>query len=140
MSRSPRPLTVSFLAAGVLLVAILNGTRAAWLWQRREFLATLIVSVPLAYLVGSAIVWCAIWCAAGIGLWRMARWGRTLTAVAVVLYHAHNWINRWLFEVSEFARLVWPWQALVTIISIALTYGILWRPRVRRRFTTSSLE
>lgn len=138
--RRRRPAPVTILSIGVLTVAVLNGTRAVWLWQRRDFLSTLSVSAPIGYLIAAALFWAGAWAAAGVGLWRMAGWARWLVSAGVVLYHAHNWIVRWVFEVSEYARLVWPWHALITFFSVAFTLFILWRPRTRRRFENLAPE
>ncbi len=129
-----RSTTVTFLSIGIVVVAALNLVRAIWLWLRISLLTTLPLTAPLWLLIAASIVAALVWGAAGIGLWRLASWSRWLALAFVVLYHAYNWIIRWQFEVSDYARLTRPWNMIITVVSISLTWIILWRPNVRSQF------
>ena len=135
-----RSATVTFLSVGVVIVAALNLVRAIWLWLRMPLLTTLPLTAPLWLLIVASIAAALVWGVAGIGLWRLASWSRWLALAFVVLYHAYNWIIRWQYEVSEYARLTRPWNMLITIVSITLTWIILWRPNVRHQFDPISLR
>ncbi len=129
-----RSTTVTFLSVGIVIVAALNLVRGVWLWLRIPLLTTLPLTAPLSLLITASVAAALVWGVAGIGLWRLASWSRYLALVFVVLYHVYNWIIRWQYEVSEYARLTRPWNILITIVSILLTWIILWRPNVRRQF------
>jgi hypothetical protein len=133
-----RPRSVTWLALAVLLLSAVNLLRAVRVVLGLQFLAQLNLSVSPAYLGWSGLMWGAALGAAAAGLWWLRPWGRWLALGAVSLYYLHAWINRLLFDTSIYARQVWPWEALVSLLAVGLTWGILWRPGVRRAFRTEA--
>jgi hypothetical protein len=130
----PRPVLVTWLALAVLLLSAANLVSAAQVWLRTTYLAGLKLAVPPTYLGLSGFVWGIVLAAATVGLLRLRPWGRWLTLGAVSLVHLQAWIDRLVFDRSAFARQVWPWEAAVSLVSLVLTWGILWRPRIRKAF------
>lgn len=92
------------------------------------------LSASPVYLGATGLFWAITLGAAAVGLWRLRAWGRWLGLGAVSLYCMHTWLNRFLFDLSAYARQVWPWEAAVSLLSLALTWGILWLPGVRASF------
>lgn len=129
-----RPVAVTWLALAVLILSAANLLRAAQVWLRLAYLAELDLSVAPFYLGASGLVWGILLGAAGFGLWRTRPWGRRLALATVCLLHLHAWINRLIFETSDYARQVWPWEAAASAIGVALTWGILGWPSVRTAF------
>ena len=135
-----RPRSVTWLALAVLLFSAVNLLRAVRVFLGLEMLAQLNLSVSPAYLGVSGLVWGAALGATAAGLWRLRPWGRWLALGAVSLYHLYAWVNRLMFDTSIYARQVWPWEALVSVLAVGLTWGILWRPGVRRVFRGGESE
>lgn len=129
-----RPRTVTFLAAWVLLLGLLQCVRAANLFARRDLLLELNLSLPLPYAVAAAGVWGGALVAAAVGLWRLKRWGRWLTLAAVTGSQAYGWLERLLFARSDYTELSTGFGLGVTLILLIFAWGILWRPSVKTRF------
>jgi len=129
-----RPRGVTWLALAVLLLSAVNLLRAIRVFSGPDHLAQLNLSVSPAYLGVSGLAWAAVLGAAASGLWRLQPWGRWLALGAVSLFHLNAWLNRLAFEVSTYARQVWPWEALVSVLAVGLTWAVLWRPSVRDAF------
>lgn len=127
-----RPRSVTLLALVVFILGLAQGVRAATFFQQRAVLAGLGLSIPLPYAVGAAAVWCAALLAAAAGLWNLGRWAGWLTLAAVTGSQAQGWIDRWLFARSDYARLTVGFNAVLTALILALTWGVvMWQ---RRRF------
>jgi hypothetical protein len=129
-----RARSVTTLALAVLLLAAVNCVRAARVFLGSAFLAQLKLSASPLYLGASGLAWGLLFGAAAAGLWYLRPWGRWLALAGIVLYQAQAWFNRLLFDSSTYARLVWPWQGAISVLSVALTWGILWWPAIRAAF------
>lgn len=104
-------------------------------WERWDFLRQLSLNVPLAYLVGRNVFWAGGFILLALGLWLLKPWARVGVLAAMPLYFALGWAERWFFRVSDFARVPILWAMALSLLWIALTWAILWRPSVRRVFT-----
>ncbi len=131
----PRPFSVTLLALAVFCLAGFNLLGAVSGFQRYAFLRSLPLGVPPAYLIVSDGVWAAVFVVMGIGLWRLKHWGRVGTLAAFNLYVAQGWLDRLIFNPSDFARVTIPWALGTSVISLALVWGILLRRAARRSFS-----
>ena len=129
-----RPLSVTWLSILVFILGLMEWTRAATLFTRRSLLVELDVSLSLPYAIVSAAGWGGVLLAAALGLWRLAGWGRWLALAAVTGSQAQAWLDRLLFSRSDYAQLSTGFALSVTLIVLALTWGVLWRPAVKKRF------
>src|SRR5574341_373504 len=120
-----RPKTVTFLAALVFILGLLQCARAANLFTRRDFLLELNLSISLPYAVASAAIWGGALVAASIGLWMLRRWGWWLALAAVTGSQVHGWIDRLLFDRSDYAQLSIGFGLGATLVILALTWGLL---------------
>jgi len=124
-----RPRLVTLVAAWVLISGLLQWTRAATLFARWNLLLELEISLPLPYAIATAAAWGGLLVAASIGLWHMKRWARWLTLAAVTGSQAQSWLDRFLFDRSDYARLSTGFAFGLTALVLALTWGVLWRKR-----------
>jgi hypothetical protein len=128
-SSTPRPLSVTILALGVLTIAGFNLIRfyqAIRLWG---FLSEFPGISPL-FLSVSGLVWGAAGLALAWGLWRGYPPARRLTLIFATAYALYAWIDRlWISKPGLSANL--PFSAGLTIILLLVTAWILTRPRVR---------
>lgn len=86
----------------------------------------------LAWLVTGKLAWGIIF---GVTAWSVGRWkawGRKLLLAAITLYQAHIWLNHLLFDVSEYSRQVWPFEAGISLITLAAVWGLACLPSLRR--------
>ncbi len=134
-----RPLSVTFLALAVLMVAMLSATRGVSLLARRDLLTQLGPHIPWLYLATGGLVWGPVLGAAAWGLWRLAAWGRGLILVALPIYQMHQWLDYGLLAVSTYSQQVWPWYLLLSLIGLVITWAILSRPAARRAFQTADI-
>jgi len=129
-----RPRIVTFLVALVFLLGLLQWLRAGTLFVRRDFLAQLNLSISLPYAIGSAAIWGGVLVAASFGLWRLKRWGWWLALGAVSLAQAQQWFDRLVFDRSDYARLSRGFALGTTLLILALIWGGLGWPSIRKRF------
>ena len=133
--RRKRPRSVFCFALAVLYLGAVNLIRARLALRGESFVASLPLTMPLPYLAASAMVWGSVFCIAAFGVWRLWPWARKLTLGAIVIYQLHIWINHFLFDTSDYARQVWPFQAGVSAAWIILVWGFLFLPAVRHFYS-----
>ena len=92
------------------------------------------MTVSLGYLAAMGGFWGVTLTACAVGLVRFRPWARWSTLAAVTLYQVHVWINHLLFDASDYARQTRPWDALVTLVLLALVWGSLSPRSVRKTF------
>ena len=119
----------------MLYLGAVNLIRARLALRGESFVASLPLTMPLPYLAASAMVWGSVFCIAAFGVWRLWPWARKLTLGAIVIYQLHIWINHFLFDTSDYARQVWPFQAGVSAAWIILVWGFLFLPAVRHFYS-----
>lgn len=86
----------------------------------------------LAWLVTGKLAWGVIFGVTAWSVGRLKAWGRKLLLAAITLYQAHIWLNHLLFDVSEYSRQVWPFEAGVSLITLAAVWGLACLPSLRR--------
>lgn len=122
------------LALVILLVGLANVGRAMVALQYAIRLPDLPLTVPWSYLVLAGSLWGAVFLACTVGLMRLYPWGRWGTLVAASLYQAHVWIDRLLFDASDYARQTRPRDLLLSVLFLGLVWGVLNLRIVRRLF------
>jgi hypothetical protein len=131
----PRPASVTILALAGLCLSAFNLLGVASGWERRTFLRALPLSLPPDYLIVSAAAWAVIFAALAMGLWRLKRWARLGALGASLLYAAQKWFDRVVFARSDFSRETLPFTLALTVLSLALVWGLLLRRKVRQSFS-----
>jgi hypothetical protein len=121
-------------ALAVLYLGVANLLRARLALDGQAFARTLPLSMPLIYLAVCGLVWGSVFVIAAWGVWRLHPWARSLLLGAIVVYQIHIWINHFAFDTSSYARLVWPFHAWISAAWIALVWGGLFLPTLRRLF------
>lgn len=132
----PRPFSVTLLALAVFCLAGFKLLGVVAGLQQWAFLNTLALSVPPVYLIAARGIWGITFAAVGVGLWRLKRWGRSGALAACTLYAAHGWLERLAYSRSDFAGATQPWALAGSVTGLVLVWGILWRGKVRRSFST----
>ncbi len=118
----------------VLVLGLANLGRAGVALHYATRLPDLPMTVTWLYLAAMGGFWGLAFVACAVGLLRFHPWGRWSTLAAVTLYEAHVWVNHLLFDASDYARQTWPWDLVLTFFLLALIWGLLNWPSIRREF------
>jgi hypothetical protein len=132
-----RPRRVTLFSMLVLLFGSgLNLVRAIWAWGEASAFAEMSVStaLPMEWLAALSLIWSVVFALCAIGLWRLQAWGWFLTLAAVSMFHAHIWLNHFLFDRSFYARQLWPFALAHTAVVLLGAWGVLMWPSVRRLY------
>jgi hypothetical protein len=131
----PRPLSVTLLALAVLCLAAFNLLGAVSGFQQYAFLRSLPLAVSPVYLITSRAGWAVAFGALAFGLWRLKQWGRVGTLAIFTLYVAQSWVDRWLFDRTDFARALAPYALGISLVALAVVWGILLHRKTRQSFS-----
>jgi uncharacterized membrane protein (DUF2068 family) len=136
-TKHKRPRSVTIFSLVVLLLGSgLNLTRAVWALRQANALTDLpqSTSMPMTWLSVTSLVWGLAFAICGFGLWRLRPWGRVATLVVVTLYHVNVWFNHIVFDRSDFARQVWPFAIVNSLVVLIVVWFFLSWPTVRRLY------
>lgn len=122
-----RPRSVTWLSCLVFILGLLQWTRAATLYARLPFISQLNLSIPLPYAIGAALIWGGVLVVAAFGLWWQAGWGVWLTLAAITLSQAQAWLDRLLFERSDYSQASTGFALATTVVIVGLTWFVLVR-------------
>jgi hypothetical protein len=124
------------IALGLLTLALglANLGRAAKALRYAALLPDLPMTVPWAYLATMGSFWGLSFAACTVGLVGFRSWSRWGTLVAVTLYEGHVWANHLLFDASDYAVQVRPRDLMLTLLLLALVWGLLNWPSIQKEF------
>jgi len=138
-SEFPFPLRLRrwVLVLGFLILALglANLGRAGVAIYYEARLPDLPMTVSWAYLAAIGGFWGVVFIVCAVGLMRFRPWGRWMTLIMVSLYEAHVWMNRLLFDASDYAFQTRPWDFMLTLLLLALIWGALSPRSIRRVFS-----
>ncbi len=124
-------LTIRFVGVLVTFLSLANLVRMGRAWYYAVHLPDLPLTAPWWYLIAMGGFWGIVLFVVAGGLAELRRWGRDGTLAAVTLYEAHVWLNHRLFDANDYAHQTWPRDALLSLLLLALVWGILLHPRIR---------
>jgi len=122
------------LAILLLLVGVANLGRATVALYTASRLPDLPVSVPLPYLAATSAFRGAALIACAVGLVRFRRWARWATLIVATLFQAQVWLDHLLFDRSHYALRIWPRDLALSALFLALVWGLLNWPSIRKVF------
>jgi hypothetical protein len=129
-----RPWTVTLLALGAFVLAAVHLFQSAQAWEERDLLSSLSLSAPPAYWIVGGLFWGGLGLAAGVGLWRMRRWGWHL-ALSGALFYTLAWVcDRLLLVRSPEVRLGLAFDLWLHLAGLVGVLAILLGPRNADRF------
>jgi hypothetical protein len=118
----------------VLILALANLGRAAMALRYATLLPAVPMTVSWTYLAAMGVVWGLVFVACTVELVSFRPWGRWGTLAAVTLYEVHIWVNHILFDANEYAFQIRPRDLLLTLLLLALVWGLLNWPSIRKEF------
>ena len=123
-ARPDRPLSVTLLMFGVLILASLNTARFVLAIDDWSFIWSLKGASPV-YLAVSGLVWAVAGWVTLWGLWRGARWAARLTQIFTTAFLVFFWSER-VFVFGQ-DGIAWPENGLfIFIVSIVLILFVFW--------------
>jgi uncharacterized membrane protein (DUF2068 family) len=118
----------------VMLLGLTNLGRLAMAVHYAQRLPDLPMTVSWTYLALMGAVWCVVFLVCTGGLVYFRSWGRWAALVSIPLYQVHVWVNHLSFDVSERAGQLRPRDEVCTAILLAIVWGLLCVPSIRRVF------
>jgi hypothetical protein len=132
-----RPFAVTLFSLLVLLLAVWNVFQVFSAWQSYDLMRTLSLSTEAYLLIIIGLTWAIGFGLAAWGLWRLRSWGRAWMLIAIVAYQAQHWVMRFALMRSPDEVVRRPADVLLSLLSIALVWGFLFIPKIRRLYVTS---
>lgn len=113
-------------------IALAGLGRGIMAFRYARLLPDLPMTVPWLYLAGMGFFWGGVLGVCAVGLFRLRPWSRPVTLVAATLYQAHVWLNHLLLDASDYALQTRPRDLLLSVLFLALVWGILYPPGIWR--------
>lgn len=128
-----RPLGVTLLVVGVLIVAAIYLLRLAQALANWELLSNWLAVTPL-YLALTGLVWGLAGLILAGGLWLGKGWARPAFWLGFAAYSLYFWIDRLLLPGYPQRSANWPCLAGLHVLSLALATWILSRAKAKTFF------
>jgi len=132
-----RPFAVTLFSLLVLLLTAWNAFQVWSAIQQYDFMRSLGLATEAQILIVSGATWAVGFGLAAWGLWRMRAWGRVWMLIAIVAYQAEQWIMRLSLMRSSDEVIRRPADVFLSLLSIAVVWGFLFIPKIRRLYVTS---
>jgi hypothetical protein len=129
-----RPFVVTLFSLLVLLFAAWNVFQIISVQQRYDLMRRLNLTTQANILVVMGLTWAIGFGSAAWGLWRMRSWGRTWMLIAIVAYQAQQWIMRYSLVRTTDEIIRRPADLFLSLLSIAVVWGFLFIPKIRRLY------
>jgi hypothetical protein len=122
-----RPKSVTWLALGVLSLIVIYLTRLVSTVQQWDFLATLPLSAPPAYLFSTGLIWSILPLQVVWGLWAGKKWAPKSVIGLTILYGLYYWMEQWLLKSNPLRTTNWLFSLVVTLMLLILVCWVLSR-------------
>ncbi len=129
-----RPLLVTLLAVGVLILTVYNATRFGTALAEWDLLLKFMPRPGPIYIAATGLFWTFVLLVAALSLWFGWRWARPTAAISIFVYAAYYWLDRLIYQ-SSVPRENQPFSLIVTIVFLCLTALVLLLPGSRKFFT-----
>ena len=128
-----RPLSVTILSLGVLIIAIIHLVRFWQALAQWRFLELLLPVSPL-YIAASGLGWFLVLLPAAAGLWLGKAWAPPLARLASIGYSLYHWTDSLILRRGAGTG-SWLFELGVTILVLTLIFAVLSRVKARHFFT-----
>jgi hypothetical protein len=125
-----RPVGVTLLAIGVLILAVLNLTRLLSAIRFWPFLQEILPFSGL-YLVGTGLIWAGFSLPLFWGLWHGLPWAPGMARIAAVVYLIYYWLDRLLLTLHPEREANLPFAIGASLVGLAWIVWILSRPKAK---------
>jgi hypothetical protein len=138
-----RPGSVTILALGVLIIAVLNFARLVLSITYWDFLVSW-PGVPALYMILTGLIWTITGSLLLWGLWRAKNWAPKLMQAVALTYALYYWLDHVLLVDHPISGAIgaqrallpvnWQFAAGATVVCLAYTAWMLRRPKVKAYF------
>lgn len=132
--KAKRPKSVTWLAIGVLTLAVLHFSRLVNTITKWDYYATLPLSVPLIFFVVSGLIWGLAALYLGFGLWRGKNWALRFTNYGAIAFTLYYWVDRLFLSSDPLRNTNLRFSLGATVSLLAIIYWILSRPKAQLFF------
>jgi hypothetical protein len=132
--KAKRPKSVTWLAVGVLTLAVLHFSRLVNAISKWDYYITLPLSVPLIFFVLSGLIWGLAAGFLGIGLWRGMNWAIRFTHYGAIAFTVYYWVDRLFLSIDPLRKTNFRFSLGATVSLLAIIYWILSRPKAQLFF------
>ncbi len=134
-----RPIPVTLLAWGVLILTMFNAVRFGSAVAQWDMIVSLMERPGPIYIAVTGLIWALCWLIVFLGLWFGSRWARHMALIMAILYSSYYWIDRLIYQ-SEVARKNLAFSLSVTIFFLISTAVIMLLPGSRKYFQTKRVQ
>ncbi len=144
-----RPWSVTLLAAGVLIITVINLVRLGLSIRYWSFLSSRSGISPI-YLALTGLIWSAAGLSLLWGLWRAKKWAPKLMQAIGLTYALYYWLDHiFLMDhpvsgatdaIREVLPINWQFSAGLTVISLVFMVWTLGRTKVKAYFNVAETE
>lgn len=144
-----RPWSVTLLAAGVLIITVINLIRLGLSLRYWSFLSSRSGISPL-YLALTGLIWSAVGLVLLWGLWKAKKWTPRLMEAVGLTYALYYWLDHiFLMDrpisggtsaLHAILPINWQFSAVVTAIGLAFMVWTLSREKVKTYFGTAEVK
>ena len=134
LSRPSRPIRVTLLAVGVLIITSLHLLRLVEAVRQWQFLADL-PDVSPVYLALTGLIWASAGLLLFWGLWRGHARAARFAPGYLLVFALYYWLDRIFVANQDVSLANWPVPAALTVFSLAYTFLAL-RARASRDYFT----
>ena len=115
-----------------LALAMGNLGRAIVALRYASSVGSISMTAPLGYFAAMGAFWGVVFTVCSVGLSGFRVWSRWCTLGAATLYQVNVWVNRLLFDASDYARRGSPRDLVLTAVILLIFWGSLNLPVVKR--------
>jgi hypothetical protein len=130
VEKPKRPLGVTLLSLGVLILAVLNLTRLLSAIRFWSFLQEILPFSDL-YLIGTGLIWAGFGLPLFWGLWHGLPWAPGITRIAAVAYLIYYWLDRLLLANHSGREVNLPFAIGASLVGLVWIFWILSRPKTK---------
>lgn len=134
-----RPIPVTLLAWGVLILTMFNAVRFGSAVAEWDRIVSFMERPGPIYIAVTGLIWALGWLIVFLGLWFGSRWARQIALSMAILYSTYYWIDQLIYH-SEVARKNLSFSLSVTIFFLTSTAIILILPGSRKYFQTKRVQ
>lgn len=133
------PFSVTVLLGLVLTFTALQAVRLWAALTNWEFLSSLPLSVPPAYLAASGLLWALGGAWLAVGLWTAKPWAPRGTRIGLAAYTAFHWLDKSFLQVGGLQSSNLAFEAGLSLILIGSVLAVLALPQVQAYFGSTAI-
>jgi hypothetical protein len=129
-----RPFSVTFLAVGVLSIAVTLLVRAVTTFIQNTYLSSLPLSATPTYLGLTGLMWGTACLVSAVGLWFGRVWAPKAVQGIAIIFTVYYWFEQIAIMENPLKASNWPFLILLNLALLVTTFIITYRPQAKSFF------